>query len=385
MINDGYNIPPPEAGIPSDGYREQKDHSDTMTDPSSIAMAPQRRKIRMPKAIPLDRNIELRNRDLLAMNTGYTAHMAEDWKRIAVSKATAQAKQNANYWLLGKGITGVGDGLGRNGIKGPLAEMWSGDNLYLILTGRKRVTKGKKREGEDEDTVTERRVRPRLDFDGDRPAFQLDDTLMRDYELEVGREGQEPLEDISSAMPWNISASIRGSSVTRAIRAATGIPGSIASSLTYRSNRIVNASPVIDHGATSGLGAAEGLSSDTAGFADLSGLVGEDEFELYGPAAGVNTQITGQSQWQKATLDRESNNFLDFIANAVDEKRTSADAAGLDAQGLNDIEFEELLPPQSHSRTVAAQALLHVLTLGTKKLIQATQKEPFASIALEVC
>jgi hypothetical protein len=350
-----------------------------MADTSSTAAAPQRRKTRVPKVIPLDRNIELRNRDLLAMNTGYTTHMAEDWKRITTSKATVQAKKNADYWLLGKGIAGVGDGLGRFGTRGPLAEMWSGDNLYLILTGRERIAKGKKRESEGEDSGVERRVRPRLD--DDQPDFlRGDDTLMGEYEMEVGREGQEPLEDISSVMPWNISASIRGSSVARAAAGVAGFPGAVAGSLTRHGGRIVSASPLLERGVP----AAEGLTSDAAGFNDFGGLVGEDEFEIYGPGAGVDTQTAGQSQWQKAVLDLESNNFLDFFGNAVDEKRATAETAGLDTEDINDIEFEELLPPETNSRTVAAQAFLHVLTLGTKNLIRVTQNEAFFSIALRV-
>jgi hypothetical protein len=349
-----------------------------MIDTSSTAAAPQRRRTRVPKVIPLDRNIELRNRDLLAMNTDYTAHMTDDWERIAASKNTAQAKKNAEYYVLGRGIAGVGDGIGRFGIKGPLAEMWSGDNLYLMLTGHERGTKGKKRESEDEDSGAERRVRPRLD--GNEPIYQPgDDTLMGNYELEVGREGQEPLEDVSSAMPWNISASIRGSSVARA---PTGLPGSAAGSLTRRGSRIVSASPLVGRGLQEG--AAQGLTSDPAEFNDFGGLLGEDDFELYGPGAGVDTQTAGQSQWQKAVLDRESNNFLDFLGNAIDEKRNNAVIVGMDMEDVNGVEFEELLPPEDNSRTVAAQALLHVLTLGTKFLILVAQVEAFGAIALEV-
>ena len=346
---------------------------------SSTAAAPQRRKARAPKIIALDRNIELRNRDLLAMNNGYLDHMAEDWKRVATGKNTAQAKKNADFWLLGRGIGNVGVPLTHGGIQGPLAEMWSGDNLYHMLTGIDRVRKGKKRKSEDEASTPERRVRPRL-VDIEAPQFENgDETIMRDYdELEVGRQGQEPLEDISSAMPWNVSASVRGSSVARA---PGTIAGSAAGSLTRRGSRMVSASPLVGRGLPSG--GAEGFTSDPAPFMDYGDPIDTDQFELYGPGAGVNTQTAGESQWQKDVLDKESNNFLDFISNAIEEKRGVA-AAEEEVDQVDEVEFAELLLEESNSKTVAAQALLHVLTLGTKNLIKATQHEPFAAISLQV-
>jgi hypothetical protein len=346
-------------------------------------MAPQRRKMRAPKVIQLDRTIELRNRDLLAMNSGYKDRMKDEWKRIAVGKNTAQAKKNADYWLLGKGIGGVGNPIGRGGIKGPLADMWCGDSLYLMLTGKDRVTKGTKRESDEEaePSTPDRRVRPRLD--NDAPAFREgDDTIMQNYdELEVGREAQKALEDVSSAMPWNVSASIRGSSVARAAGSIAGLPGSAAGSRTRRGSRMISASPLIGRDVLSGAG--DGLSSDPAPFNDYGDLPEEEDFELYGAAAAVDTQTAGNSQWQKAVLDRESNNFLDFISNAINDKRVTAQADVLDVDDITDIELEELLPVENNSRTVAAQALLHVLTLGTKHLIRATQDKPFSAITLQ--
>lgn len=330
-------------------------------------MAPQRRKARTRKVIAVDRTIELRNRDLMAMNSGYLDHMAEDWKRIATGKNTAQAKKNADHWLLGNGIGGVGMPLGRGGIQGPLAEMWSGDNLYFALTGKDRVPKGEKRHdsGVEDEGSSPKRQR----LDNNVPQFEMgDDTMMGNYELEVGREAQEPLEDISSAMPWNISASIRGSSIPRGIGS---VPGSAV-----RGSRLVSASPLVDRAAP------EGLTSDAPmPFDDFGAPINSDAFELYGPAADVDTQTAGQSQWQNDVLDKESNNFLEFIGAAIEEKRM---AAGVDGEEVNEVDFGAMLPAETNSKTVAAQALLHVLTLGTKNLIGVVQKEPFAAISLQV-
>ena len=355
-----------------------------MASTSSTAAAPLRRKRRAPKVIALDRSIELRNRDLLALNNGYLDRMEDELKRSAIAKNTAQAKKNADHWLLGRGIGNVGVAVTPGGIAGPLAELFSGDNLYLMITGKDRVPKGKKREseGEVEASTPERRVRPRLEAEEQIPRFDAgDDTIMRDYELEVGREGQEPLEDLSSAMPWNVSASIRGSSVARATGAGT-ILGSAAGSLTRRGSRMASASPLVGRGLPGGSG--EGFTSDPAPFMDYGDAIDTDAFELYGPGANVDTQTAGESQWQKAVLDRESNNFLDFIASAVEEKKKRvADVYG-DGDEVNDVEFAELLSEESNSKTVAAQGLLHVLTLGTKNLIKVTQEEAFGAIMLQV-
>jgi hypothetical protein len=254
-----------------------------------------------------------------------------------------------------------------------------------MLTGKDRFPTGTKRESEGEGEVSTpgRRVRQRLEDDG--PLFQDgDEIIMRDFdELEVGREGQEPLEDIPSAMPWNVSASIRGSSVARAAASIAGLPGSTAGSLTRRGSRMVSASPLVGRGPLNGA-AGDPSSPGPAPFNDYGQAIDEEFIELYGAAAGVDTQIGAESQWQKDVLDRESNNFLDFIGNAINDKRVAADADTFGSDEIADVDFEELLPLESNSRTVAAQALLHVLTLGTKHLIRATQKEPFSAIALQV-
>ena len=74
------------------------------------------------------------------------------------------AKKNAEHWVLGQGIGGVGSGLGQDHASGPL-QMFSGATLLAAVTGRELSPAGTKHArsaslasaGEDE----ERRVRAR--------------------------------------------------------------------------------------------------------------------------------------------------------------------------------------------------------------------------------
>jgi meiotic recombination protein REC8, fungi type len=393
LIDDGYDLPPAEVGLSSDQYRPQ-DISSVIAETSSSVAAPQRRKVRVPKVIKVDRNIELRNRELLTMNNDYLRNMANDQSRTHAFRAGHQAKKNAEYWLLGRGLGNVGHGIGSSKTKGPLADIFSGASLYQWITGSQLGVAGRKRESEVEDTTdTERRVRPRLD-NGDQisrggPADFIDDGIVfQGDETEMGREAPEALEDISSAMPWNISASIRGSVTARGQPGAVGGTGSATGSLGRRGSRMVSASPLVGRGRPSGLEPFGG--PDLTSEAMLGGDMGDfyvpavdPDFELYGPGAVVDTQTAAQGSWQAAVLDRESNNFLDFVENTIGEKRKIAQELDPTAD-VNDVEFEVLLSPATNSIVVAAQALLHVLTLGTKNLISVKQQEHYGSIQLRL-
>ena len=71
------------------------------------------------------------------------------------------------------------------------------------------------------------------------------------------------------------------------------------------------------------------------------------------------------SQAAAAALDNESHNFFDFLIAAI-KSGEEADTS---------VTFATLLPPEEHRKDVAAQAFLHVLTLASKRLINAEQKE----------
>lgn len=310
--------------------------------------------------------------------------------------------------------------------------------------------------GEGASTENERRVRPRgssednelarrADLRGDRseedegmaPAIGDEDEEL-ERELEQGRHAPTPLpEDQSSIMPWNLSASQRSSALLgvrqrRESRAGSVLSGQLGAGAgvgwaSGPGRRLTSASPLFGRGsllgrerlgslvpamASAGVGAASGGPSSTSGIygADDLGGIGIDDdafqppgtqdaegFEQYGPAANVETQLAATSQWVRQTLDREAENFMEFVESAVVDKRrawlaenTDVDVAALDVEELLEnavekkerVEFEELLPPRENTNVVAAQGLLHALTLASRGLLVVVQKEDFGAIEL---
>jgi len=381
-----------ESGPFSDGYHPQPARSSEALYSSSIAAAPLRRKARVPKPIPIDTNTELRNRDLMAMNNNYLTAMVQQRDTNFAKKTTKQIKDSALHWILGIGINRVGDGIGRSKGKTPLLDMFSGASLFHLVTGKTLEVHGQKRESEGDETGdAERRVRARLDA-GDQvgrgAAGELGDDgyYLQGDDVEMGRDAPDDHEDISSAMPWNVSASIRGSSIARGLHGSvTGPPGSVTGSVGRPGSRMISASPLLGRGRLSGLeqlAANEGLTSEAYLVDELGGIeeLGDyDEFQLYGPGTEADTQEAGHASWQKRILDRESDNFLDFIRNSIEGRRMRLVDGDVDT-----IDFEDILPPNTNSRVVAAQALLHVLTLTTKNLIATKQREDFGPIQLRL-
>ena len=199
-------------------------------------------------------------------------------------------------------------------------------------------------------------------------------------------------------MPWNISSAIgsRQDSITRG-RAFAGSIGGFPSSagapgsLDRRAGRIPSASPLVGRGRQrySSLEILPGEDDDELlGGRHIPDDQAVDDFQLYGPAAAVDTQTAGQSQWMRATLNQEANNFLEFVKAeiAAIPARASDDEDELSGDGLSNssVSFERLLPPTQHSKIVAAQALHHLLALATKSLITVRQDSPYGFIDLSL-
>lgn len=154
MAPGGASLPQP----PSRGAAEEES--------TDSGEAPLRRKRREPKLLLIDQRMELHNADLARWKTDYIEHMAEAKEAKRQQKATALAKKNAAFWVIGSGIGGVGAGLGSSKMKSPL-DMFAGDALMEALTGIRVPTAGQKRSREDDeihDSDSEtRRVRPRAE------------------------------------------------------------------------------------------------------------------------------------------------------------------------------------------------------------------------------
>ncbi len=167
----------------------------------------------------------------------------------------------------------------------------------------------------------------------------------------------------------------------------------ISGSLDRRASRITGASPLVGRGLQRYTSLELPLHDDDddnyLGGATVSSSHTANDFQLYGPAAGVSTQTASESQWMKATLDQESSNFLDFLKaelaakiptgpeEAADDDDDDDDELAGDAtrRAQHSVFFEDLLPPVLHTRIVAAQALHHVLALATRGFVNVWQEE----------
>lgn len=208
-------------------------------------------------------------------------------------------------------------------------------------------------------------------------------------------------------MPWNISSAIGsrqgsiahgrgfGSSIggfPTSAGAASSLPAvGGAGSLDRRASRIPSASPLIGRGRQrySSLEIPPAEDDDELlGGRHISDDQAVDNFQLYGPAAAVDTQTAGQSQWMRATLNREANNFLEFVKAETKTLPAPAsdgeDELSGDAFPASSVSFERLLPPAQHSKIVAAQAMHHLLALATKSLITVRQDLSYGSIHLSL-
>lgn len=383
---------------------EQQQHTTSET-----ADAPMRRRTKpAPKIIAPDATLELRNGDLARWNTDYITNMQNALLHKQAGKAAATAKKNAEQWVLGIGsLSALGQADRLVQLPTPL-DMFSGAKLLEALTGLDLTSGAAKRVHEAGDVEEEGPVRkrsrgtaPQADElgrglehadDGYVPMMDDDYTGMG---VEQGREAPTPLDDrhLSNTFPWNQSA---GSRRPTSVFGSASLPGGaqpagVGGSLSRRGSRLQTASPLGGRG----LPATDtddfqqvGLYSDLGGGGgtDLA-MTGLDDFELYGPAAQVDTQTAAQSQWQRAALDSESTNFLAFVQTAIAEADEAREAAlpgseEMEEEAGGSVAFEALLPHAGNSCIVAAQGLLHVLALGTKGLLRVEQEVAFGPIVM---
>ncbi|PGH07450.1 hypothetical protein GX51_01751 [Blastomyces parvus] len=399
----------------------------------------QRLRKRSIKTLGFDDPPELRNSDLAQWNYDYVQNMALAAKLKQNNRLITLAKKNAASWVMGDRICRVDIGLGASDFEHPL-DIFFGEQLLAALTGKKiRTTRRKRSWDEDKGADSEgeaRNVRMRGAAEdetgrgfaiehGNDDGIGFEQLNPRLQDIEVGRNAPQPMyDDASSQMPWNITASIRGSQPGSSIHSrqflpsvggysSIGGPRSIASggghdgsimggpsttTLGRRMGRMISASPlagrgimgpgvgdisIMDDGALdlrSDLGDNMDLDSSVAGRGELARTRSHhhDSFELYGPSAAVDTQTAAESQWLATILDQESANFLDFVKSKIGEagengghENDHEDAVAPTA--AVEISFSTLLPSVVNSRIVAAQALLHTLTLATKGALHVRQ------------
>jgi meiotic recombination protein REC8, fungi type len=411
--------PAPESG--EVGIEREPSASIHSTHASSETVDAQQR-VRTAKPLEPDRETELTNRVLNEWSHNYLANMAAALRARQPKVWQAFARKHADFWMLQQGIGNVTTAFGVDKEAHPLS-IFSGQSLWDLL---RRPNHGTKRSrspgGQDEDDEAERRVRARIPSqrdvedqdEQDAPLYNDDDGVALpgeefEVEAEVGRHAPPSLPD-SSALPWNLSAG--GSRQSSARPPGSGLGPRMSSSLgalivgtdfgplfahSRRGSRLTSASPLVGRGTpalsrhgSQELGDASGLTSYGDDIADLDVQLGagfDPDFELYGPSATVDMQTAAQSQWLAATLEDEAYNFLTFVNTKIREKeeleRGTKDEANTAGAETN-ITFDELLPPIQNSAIVGAQALLHVLALTTKGLLQVSQAEHFGDIQVSL-
>lgn len=341
-----------------------------------------------PKIIPLDKSIELHNRDISAWNQDYKENMNESLRHKRAHRLVTVAKKNAEHWMLGPGHDDL-----FHGDRGPL-DMFTGIKLLEAMTGLKLTAGGEKRARDDDPASDDsRRVRSRAGPSSDEVGrgfdFQDDGFVPMgdDYTIEQGREQPTPLDDrhMSSVFPWNQSTGSRRPTALFSGGGTSAAGGLPLQPLSRRGSRLPTVSPLVGRGVDLGTDEDDLYLGGSNGH---SGPGAEDEFELFGPAAQVDTPTAAESQWVRKALDGESANFLEFVKEGIDkadEERAAAPPGDEEDERMKGcIDFEQLLLPSANSRVVAAQGLLHVLALVTKNALVAKQEETYGPIALKV-
>ncbi|KAJ5787597.1 hypothetical protein N7457_002587 [Penicillium paradoxum] len=334
------------------------------------------RKVRHPKEIIPDDTTSLRNMTMAEWNNEYVANMAQALKQKQQNKIPTISKKNAAFWVFGQGIGSVGVGLGKDHESHPL-RLYSGEDLFEAIGGYTRKN-ARKRSAEDDETSEGRRVRAR-DEQADHLSRENIDRLNMDVEL--GRDAPSSLfDDHSSQMPWNITASIQSSRQ----RHRLGSASEVSSQGRKGRSRLASASPLANRGYLAG---QDQLNLELLGdFGDDMDLTRYLEEELATDRGNISSISRGKRsalERVKATLDRESLNFIDFMktkmgaisdgkAGNTEESPHSSIASPI-AGRLGQTTFATLLPPESTTRAVATQALMNVLTLATKGVLHVHQ------------
>ncbi|ESZ91470.1 hypothetical protein SBOR_8131 [Sclerotinia borealis F-4128] len=392
-----FNIPAFMSGaLPAPVPGREQSLSQPEESSSESAAAPSHpRKPKVKKQLPIDETQELKNSDLSKWQREYVSSQNALSAAKSTTKGNTLAKRNALMFVIGTGLNGAGIGIGSTKLPGPLS-MFSGDALLAKITGRVLHSAKRPAESEGDKSVPNKRLRHRFDeevlrdFKGsDDFAIQIgEEPFGTPVEVEMGRDAADGLPDYPSSamMPWNLSASQRGrsSSLRPAASLRLGSKGVAASPLVGRGSVLPSGGDLEKFSSQQDLimyGRSDDISTNldrgSSGGADMGG---DDqmnmEFEMFGPAANVDTQTAGQSQWVRDVMDTESENFLDFVRISIEERYAEEDIFREDRQ-LKDkkVGFVELFNPGTNSEVVAAQAFLHVLALATKGKIWVDQDE----------
>lgn len=321
-----------------------------------------RQRTKTVKNIDSDESTTLRNSDLARWNNEYVSNMALAKKQKQHNKQQTLTKKNAKYFVFGQGIGSVGRGLGSLHEDHPLKQ-FSGDALYNTFLSKPNPTT-------EAEVLVQANDSPQTSPQQGRQFQGLDS-----IDVEFGRHAPSSvLDEHSSQMPWNITASARSSRHSRIgslseLSARFG-ETSLGGRLPFPKNRrgrLTSASPLAGRSYLSledfeGQETGDMLDEELEITRYLEGELAEDNegIQALSRRTSAIQRVTGQ-------LDQESLNFFEFIQTHVRSRLDEEDGAGI-------LGFSELLPPSSTSKAVVTQGFMNVLTLATKGLLVVKQE-----------
>jgi hypothetical protein len=157
------------------------------------------RKKRVSKMVKEDERSQIDRNQLIQWDDEYLHNMSLASKHKKYNRDSAQAKKNALFWMVGRGIGEVGVGIGVSRISHPL-QCFSGEQLLEALSEEDILGQKRSLSVDDDDVSTDkrRRVRPRMDdgeFEpdlprGDQLALGDTDVLMQEVRVDFGFRGQ---------------------------------------------------------------------------------------------------------------------------------------------------------------------------------------------------
>ena len=297
-----------------------------------------------------------------------------------------KAKKNALAYLWMNGLADVGSWGHRHGVVHPLADDFSGTAFKAHLLGlmaediqgleesRGRRRRSEEAFGDNEQAAQQRNIRQRTE----EPELGLGDLEMGDHQPlfgdesvpEVGREGPADIPDhnSSSAMPWSRHGSVAPGSSVKA-------PGSAQKAMP---------APSPLHERRSLLPSIERHSDPLEAPLGIDIASQQSSFDL-GPGGYPDFADDGDASLIES-LDTPSQQFLGYIKDQGGNPELSGDS---ETEVRRWVVFEDLAIPNTHSRTVAAQAFLHILSLATKNAISVHQEgldtaTPFGTLRVSV-
>lgn len=335
----------------------------------------------------LDSRIAFDRREIRDWTRNYAAYNTSTHKQQKTATTRGQAKKNAIALLYDCGVARVGVYQQRAGLIHPLAADFSGISLRARLQGqepdeveqpapKKRGRRRKSEEAFEEEHdahLGERNTRPRVDEDvefgrgGNRDNHDDGHIIFDDNSIpEIGMDAAPPMEDrhSSSLMPWS--------------RPGSAVPGSSVRGSAQKSKTAP--SPLFSRG--SALGAIDRHSDPAEPIFGMDDFGSNDStFQLGGPVGPLDFDRANNSQ-----LDLTSQNFLEYVTEQAAKTGIVHDR---DPKNRQWIRFEELAEPGTHTKAIAAQAFLHVLSLATKNVISVRQQgaaamEPFGAIRIGI-